>query len=211
VKLNLEVVAYPAVLLVAVTSTGILISQTWRWVIALLIIQYAGIFVLAGLSWPFQMVLTKLIAGWMAAVVLWIALRGSETQGMIEGDQITQPAGPPPQAQLSGKLFRIFAASLVGLVIVSSPSLIVQWLPTLANGQILGSVILIGIGLLHLGLTSEPYRVVVGLLTVMAGFEIMYAGIEVSALVQGLLAAVNLGLGLIGAYLLLSPAMESVE
>jgi len=42
--------------------------------------------------------------------------------------------------------------------------------------------------------------VIVGLLTVLAGFEIMYAAVESSALVTALLAVVNLGLALAGAY-----------
>ena len=209
--MDLELFAYPAILLVAVTSTGILVSHTWRWVIILLILQYVGIFVLAGLSWPIQMVLTKLIAGWMAAVVLWIAQTGLEKKEVVEQDQITQPPLSPPQAQLSGRIFRLFAASLVGLVIVSGIPVIVQWLPSLANQQILGAMILIGLGMLHLGLTSEPFRIVVGLLTVIAGFEIVYAGIEVSALVQGLLAVVTLGLGFVGAYMLITPTMERIE
>jgi hypothetical protein len=51
-------------------------------------------------------------------------------------------------------------------------------------------------------------RVIVGLLTVLSGFEIIYAAIESSVLVTGLLAGVNLGLALVGAYLLISPKME---
>jgi hypothetical protein len=47
-----------------------------------------------------------------------------------------------------------------------------------------------------------------GLLTVLSGFEILYSAVEVSALVTGLLAGVNLGLALVGAYLLLAPTLE---
>ncbi len=200
--------ALPSVVLVAVTAAGILISHAWRWIISLLMIQYAGIFILVGISWPFQMALTKLIAGLMAGVILFIALSSLEAK---DQDQTRHPPLLNSQTELSGRLFRLFAASLVGLVIVSGSRVIVQWLPGLSSEQILGSTILIGLGLLHLGLTSEPFRVVVGLLTVIAGFEIAYAGIEVSALVQGLLAVVTLGLGLVGAYLVLAPTMERIE
>jgi hypothetical protein len=206
--LGLDLLALPSVVLVAVTATGILISHAWRWVISLLMLQYAGIFILVGISWPFQMALTKLIAGLMAGVILFIAHSSLEAK---DQDQARHPPILNSQTELSGKLFRLFAASLVGLVIVSGSRVIVQWLPGLSSEQILGSTILIGLGLLHLGLTSEPFRVVVGLLTVIAGFEIAYAGIEVSALVQGLLAVVTLGLGLVGAYLVLAPTMERIE
>jgi hypothetical protein len=83
--------------------------------------------------------------------------------------------------------------------LLSSISFVIQW----------GSFFLIGIGLLQLSLTSHPLRVVIGLLTVLSGFEILYATMESSVLVTGLLAGVNLGLALVGAYLLVAPAMEA--
>jgi hypothetical protein len=66
------------------------------------------------------------------------------------------------------------------------------------------SMILVGMGLLHLGITSHVLRVVVGLMTVLSGFEILYSAVEGSVLVAGLLAVINLGLALVGAYLLLA-------
>jgi hypothetical protein len=48
----------------------------------------------------------------------------------------------------------------------------------------------------------------VGLLTVIAGFEVIYAAIETSVLVAGLLGVVNLGLALTGAYVLISGSLE---
>jgi hypothetical protein len=85
---------------------------------------------------------------------------------------------------------------------------LVEWLPHFSFPQAAGGTLLIGMGLLHLGLTSQPLRVAFGLLTAVAGFEILYSVVEASALVAGLLAAVNLGLALAAAYLLLAPIME---
>jgi len=70
---------------------------------------------------------------------------------------------------------------------------------------------LIGIGLLQLSLSSHLLRVIIGLLTILSGFEIIYAAVETSALVTGLLAGVNLGLALVGAYLLIAPTMEAAS
>ena len=69
-------------------------------------------------------------------------------------------------------------------------------------------MILIGIGLLHLGMTTHPMRVILGLLTVLSGFEILYASLEKLVLVAGLQAVITLGLALVGAYLLAVPRME---
>jgi len=45
----------------------------------------------------------------------------------------------------------------------------------------------------------------VGLMTVLSGFEVLYAPLEQAALVTGLLAAVNLSLALVGAFLINAP------
>ncbi len=50
-----------------------------------------------------------------------------------------------------------------------------------------------------------------GLLTIFAGFEIMYAAVEASTLVAGLLAALNLAIALVAAYLLAAPQLEPFE
>jgi hypothetical protein len=69
---------------------------------------------------------------------------------------------------------------------------------------IAGSLLLIGAGVVHLGVTSDTLNVILGLLTMLTGFEILYAAIESSILVAGLLAVTNLGLGIAGSYLLIA-------
>ncbi|MBK9604389.1 MAG: hypothetical protein IPO36_21530 [Anaerolineales bacterium] len=70
--------------------------------------------------------------------------------------------------------------------------------------MIAGSLILIGAGVIHLGVTSDVLRVTLGLLTMLTGFEILYAAVESSILVAGLLALTNLGLGIVGSYLMIA-------
>jgi hypothetical protein len=73
-------------------------------------------------------------------------------------------------------------------------------------------LLLIGMGLLHLGITDYNLRVVIGLMTVLSGFEILYSAVEGSILVAALLAVVNLGLALVGAYLMTAEnAPQEVE
>ena len=45
-------------------------------------------------------------------------------------------------------------------------------------------------------------------MTVLSGFEILYAAVEGSILVAALLATINLGLALVGAYLLIAQHPE---
>ena len=63
-------------------------------------------------------------------------------------------------------------------------------------------------GLLQIGFTDEPLYTSIGLLTITAGFEIIYALIDSSILVAGLLAGANLGIAMIGTYLLAAPQVE---
>jgi hypothetical protein len=64
------------------------------------------------------------------------------------------------------------------------------------------SITLIGLGLLQFGITAQPMRVIIALLTFLSGFEILYSFIETSTLVAAMLVLMNIGLSLVGVYLL---------
>ena len=195
-----EPIILSAVILVSLSAVFILACRDWRYCIFALAVQYVGVFVLVNASWPLEMAIAKMVAGWMAGAILGIAM-------------ISVP-GPLREIEGSmkfGPFFRIFAASILTLAIAS---LIIQsesWLSMISVPLRWGSFMLIGVGLLQLSLTSHPLRVIIGLLTILSGFEIIYAAIETSTLVTGLLAGVNLGLALVGAYLLTAPTMEASQ
>jgi hypothetical protein len=54
---------------------------------------------------------------------------------------------------------------------------------------------------MQLGMNSEPYLVVISLLSFLSGFEVIHAALELSTLLTGLFVLVNLGLALVGVYL----------
>lgn len=142
----------------------------------------------------------KLVAGWIAGAVLGIALLNL------------------PQENINGKpklisyiVFRLIAAILAGLFAYTGGARLVIWLPEMDVQSAHGAMILISLGLLHLGLTDQPFRVVVGLLTLLSGFEILYAAVESSILITGLLAIVTLGMAIIGAYMLTAPVLEEAS
>jgi hypothetical protein len=123
------------------------------------------------------------------------------------------PGGPTigEVKPVSGLIFRLIAAVLAGLFAFTGGARLVIWLPEISVEQAYGSIILIALGLLHLGLTNHPFRVVLGLLTLLSGFEILYAAVESSILIAGLLAIVTLGLAIICAYLLTAPTLEEAS
>jgi hypothetical protein len=182
--------------LVASTLT-LLISRNWRVSILALAVQYLAVFILATMVWPFGLAAVKLVAGWMAGAVLGSSQPAPE---LVE----------EPQASRSNDLFRLFVSLLVWILVFTLAPAIISWLP-LPGSLVSGSILLIGMGLIQLGMTTRPLRVLLGLLTTLSGFELLYAAVESSVLVAGLLAVVTLGLGLVGAYLLdtLSPSEEA--
>ncbi|MEN6409457.1 MAG: hypothetical protein ABFD44_07090 [Anaerolineaceae bacterium] len=188
-----------AVILISLSALVLLNSRDWRWVTGALAVMYLGVFLLVGQSWNFSLAVLKVVIGWMAAVVLGITQMGQTHE------QKTEENLP------SGRIFRTIASGLVFLVVFSIAPGFVSWLPELSSEQAVGGMILIGMGLLQLGMTARPIRVVVGLLTTLAGFEIIYAAVEASVLVAGLLGGVNLGLALVGAYLMTAPEMEDAQ
>jgi len=194
-----DFILWLADILLVVTSIGLLLSRDWRRSLGLLATQYFAAFWLTLVYWPLTMSAATLVAGWMAAAVLGM------TQLDLKGDPVSETSWP------EGTLFRVFAAGLVLITATSAAQPINAWLPNTSLQLVWGGLILIGMGLLHLGLTVHPLRVTLGLLITLAGFEILYASLENSILVMGLLAVITLGLALTGSYLLSINTPEAAE
>lgn len=189
-----------AVVLVSLTSLGLLLSRDWRLGIIWLALQYLGVFLLVSRSWSVELAVIKMVAGWMAGAVLGAAITNSP------GKEFKATS-----TSLAEGVFRMLSAGVVALVLVSVVPDSTTWVLRLNAASRWGAFILIGMGLLHLGFTNHPLRITLGLLTVLSGFEILYAAVETSTLVAGLLAVINLGLALVCAYLVLAPGIEEKE
>ena len=189
-----------AIILVSLTSVGLLISRNWRFDIALLAVQYLGVLVLVSPAWHIELAVTKMVAGWMAGAVLGVAIANSPVGQLKETPR-----------SLSELIFRLLSAGMVALVLFSVVPITADWFGQINFASRWGGLILMGMGLLHLGFTNHPLRVTIGLLTGLSGFEILYAAVETSTLVAGLLAGINLGLALVCAYLLIAPHFEERE
>ncbi|HJS28314.1 MAG TPA: hypothetical protein VJ768_01740 [Anaerolineales bacterium] len=184
--------------LLALTSLSLLLASDWRWMILALAGQYVGVFLLVWISWPLEQAVVKLIAGWMGGAILGTTLLS------MEGDDW----GARPSIN---RLFRTFAALLVILITTSVAPRLIDWVPGADLAQVWGGFLLFGMGLLHLGLTQQPLRVVLALLTLLSGFEVLYSAVEDSILVTGLLAVTTLSLCLVGAYLVMVPVLDEVD
>jgi hypothetical protein len=132
-----------------------------------------------------------LVTGWMTIAALGMTLTALPSQ-----------IDPTERSWPQGRAFRLFMA---GMIFVLAAGLTGRGQSSVAGigaPAVAGSVLLAGIGFLQLGTSSQITRIIFGLLTVLAGFEVFYAAVEGSILVAGMLSVVILGLGLVGAYLL---------
>jgi hypothetical protein len=185
-----SLLSWAAVGLLLVTSAGLFLYTDWRWGLAFLALQYVSVFWLVAQHWPAGMAAAKLVSGWMATASLGISLINLQTQ------ETPSPTWPPARS------FRLFMVAMVSVAAIAAAPRLEAEFPGLGIPVAIGGGLLIGMGLLQLGTTSQLLRVLIGLLSVLAGFEIVYAAMEGSVLVAALLASINLGLGLVGAYLL---------
>lgn len=220
--MGLEILLILAAGLVTFTGLLLLIASDWRLSLTALGLQYVGIFILIGQEWSLVMAATRLLAGWMAAAVLGMALlslphpsepgRAAPTGGSRRRAAQNTVRRLQTWFDLSpGSLFYGLTALLVGLAAFSQLPRLQVWLPQLSLAQGWGSLILIFLGLLKTAYAAHPLHTSLGLLSLFSGFEILYAAINNTPLTAGLSAAVCLGLALVGAYLILAPHMEPNE
>lgn len=198
----INIISWMTVGLIIATSAALLINRDWQFKLGALAVQYLAAFWLVTRHLPFIMGSVKLIAGWVVVAVLGMTRLG-----------ISAPKVNDENIFLSrGQWFQIILISIVVLVAAGSTSRIEARIPGLGLPVIAGSIILIGAGIIKLGITSDLLDIILGLLTTLTGFEILYAAVESSILVTGLLAATNLGLGIAGSYLLITgPSPIEVE
>jgi hypothetical protein len=189
-----DIISWIAVGLMLVTSTIVLLNRDWRLSLGALTLQYMAAFWLVTQHLPFVMGSAKLITGWMVVAILGMTRLGLSTDEDIHGSSFMP----------HGQWFRLVLALVVTLVIAGATPRIEAAVPGLGLPVIAGGLLLIGIGVMHLGITADALNVILGLLTMLTGFEVLYAAIESSILVTGLLSITNLGLGITGSYLLIA-------
>lgn len=189
--------AYLVLGLLVANSLALLLNRDWRWSLAALALQYLLAFLLITPSWPVDLAAVKLVAGWMATSILGLTLLNlPEEPGESEARFPRSPA------------FLALVAGLVAVMVSGAAPALVDWSRQFDLTQTWGGLFLIGIGVMQVGLGSSVFRNILGLLILLSGFEIIYAAVEISILVAGLLAMLTLSVALIGSYLMQTPSTE---
>jgi len=180
----------------ALAAVGLMIAAyDWRMRIAGLASLYLVGFIVILQIWPVALASVKLISGWMGIALLSTSMLNSMDQ--TNKHRFT-----------SEMVFRFLMVVLIWIVIVAVAPSINEWLPIPYTNLYIG-LSLMGSGLLFMSLTDDFFEIVLGLLLILAGFDIIYSSLEGSALVTGIYAFIIILICLISAYF--SPAVSDRE
>jgi len=187
--------------LVLILSSSVIstVIHNWKLTLIALAIQYLAMSIIISTSVPISVVVIKLLVGWMCCSVLGISCFSIKFKDGHGGKTI-----------FSSIMFRILVVALVATIVgFTITNVGLAFSVSVPSATLLAASFLILIGLVQLALTMEPLYLITGLLTAFWGFESFYSILEVSSLVVGLLAIVNMGLVLVGSYLLIKEKADN--
>lgn len=167
-------------------SLVLFVFPTWRRALIGLAVLVLMAFIFYLQVWPITMAAIKLITGWMVVAILLFSSIDEET---------------PPTGINGHQVFKIVALIFIWVVAFLITSKVNQFFQ-IKPEILFAAITIFGTGLLQLGMTTAPFYILTGILLVFTGFEILYASIETSILINGLLALMNLLVALVGSYLL---------
>jgi hypothetical protein len=101
----------------------------------------------------------------------------------------------------TGRVFRV-ATLVLGFVFVLFISNSVSDFFSLEITHAITALLLIACGFVQIGTSVRTFRIILGLLVLLQGFEIIYGAIESSIFVNGLISLIDLLIALVGSYLL---------
>ena len=183
---------------VAILAASINLTRR-LWVVnaAALAFQYLAVFVLLLTVRPPGLALVKLLVGWMVTLALFLSL--------ITDGEVRSVKGFFKYS--AGEVFRLLAGLFaVFFLVVFLPDLQINVFRQTTQPLLLTAFSLLVLGLFQASMISEPFYVVIGLLTFLSGVELLYASLELSILLEALFAGVNLGLALVGAFFVIKDA-----
>jgi hypothetical protein len=181
-----ETVAPITTILSGITAGVIIVSDNYRLRLGMLAIQYVCVTNLIALALPLKIAIIKLIAGWLACIVIGITMKQRGWYGVKRG------TGALP----TGWVFRMIAVLLVSTSAIGMGQFTLFSTLGIERISIASTVLLIGLGLLLIGLTEEPISIGIGLLTIISGFEILYSSLEPSLAMMALLASIHIGIAM---------------
>lgn len=177
---------YPSAVLLTIGLFWLLLSDTRRSMVVAYSIVVILVFTINIQFWTFGFALSKLLTALMAMLIM-----------------ILNPSAGESMESTPSATGRIFRATGLGffVVLISFTTAHTSEFLNLGVDQTFPALSILVCGFLLLATTQDPSRVIIGLMTMLIGFEIIYGSVEQSLLINGLLAAVFLFIAMVGVYL----------
>lgn len=208
----------PAMVGLVLASITIFLASDWRLSLTGLLVQSVLVGITLTRVVQSELAIVRIVVGVLAVSILYLSARHAHEvkgTGSVEqpgsrflGLRIGWGTGP------LGLPLRLLAIVLVGLAVLQFFDVYRMLLPVLDSGEIAVPLDIAfvafwlgGIGLVGLVLSGEPIRVAPALLTILAGFDLVYANLESAPAVIGFWGALNLLAVLAFAYLTSVQAM----
>jgi len=202
----------PAAYGVLLAAAIILIAWDWRLTLLALAAHYVVVgFLFVEVLDP-RLVTVKVLTGLFACLMLYMTAR-QVNWGRLpidvseeEADHLSRHLRVRAGRRLlpTSTPFRTFLALMMILVVLTlsqRPEYLLPAIPGELKYFTTGIYALAGMGLLGMGLTSEPLRVGISILLFLTGFELYYSALEQSVALMAALAAVTLAVTLAISYL----------
>lgn len=169
-----------------------LVRRSWLTNLISLAIQFVAMFVVILSVWVFSVAIIKLIVGLVSVGIIAYSLSSLD---MLKTAERFVPLR-------AGEFFRAFIGlCLILFILIFQPQVQAIIFPRSPQALLFCALSIMSISLLQLSLKSEPFYVLIGLLGFLTGFELLYASLEYSALLEGFLTVIKLGLALVAPYL----------
>lgn len=204
-----QLTAVPATAGVLVTAMLLVVSRDWRLNVLVLAAQYLFVTLLMARVVRVEMAAVKGLIGWVICLVFY--LTEQQAQPLRTGGNLDEHRPVSFHSWFSARLagwrregisaqaaFGFMAAVLVA--ITASGVATRMPLPEMPGSLTLVCYYMAGLGTLLLGLSHDPLRVGMGLLTCLSGFDLFYVALEPSLAVTGLVGAITFVVALGVAY-----------
>lgn len=169
-----------------------LVRRRWLTNLISLAIQFVAMFIVVLNVWVFSVAIIKLIVGLVTVGIIAYSLSSLD---MLKAAVRFAPFR-------EGELFRAFTGiCLILFILIFQPQAQATMFPRSPQALLFCALSVMGISLLQLGLKAEPFYILIGLLGFLTGFELLYASLEYSALLEGLFTVIKLGLALAAPYI----------
>jgi hypothetical protein len=101
---------------------------------------------------------------------------------------------------MSNRVFNLFLAVLIGIAAYFLSPIVAKWFLGATNFQAFGGLLLTSMGIVVLGITNNLLKVIIGLISFLSGFKIIFVALDSSGLLTGYLSFLTLLLALLAVF-----------